>query len=324
VSPPVTLPTSGEPRLRFWHWFKIHPNHYGQVWIRFEDGKSEDISPKYSSSSINGWTPACIDLTKYAGQKVQFLFYFTDYVDGDWPGWFIDDIEIAATPQIDLQAVAEDFEGGWSEWCPNRGNWFVGKPEVGPLAALSGTNCAAVTLTGVSSPISGLSSSLVSPRFLIPDANLNPRLSFQHWFKIHPNHYGQVRIRFEDGQSEDISPKYSGDSLGWTPALLPLGKYAGKVVNFLFYFTDYIDSAFPGWFIDDVRLLPRVINTRPRFEVMNPQLAHALENLQFVVKALDSDPGQTLKYSMDTNTAPSSAQFDEASGTFSWTPTLEE
>jgi hypothetical protein len=181
-----------------------------------------------------------------------------------------------------------------------------------------------VALRGDKFPISPISSSLISPRILVPDASSNPHLSFQNWFKIHPAHSGQVFVSLADGTEEAISIQYNGDSSGWTPALLPLGKYGGKIVRFKFSFGSYVDSTWPGWFIDDVRVIPPVHNARPQFSTVKPQLAHALEKLEFVVKETDADSGESIEYSMDTNSAPVTAQFDAPSGTFSWTPTVAE
>lgn len=324
VSPPMQLPSVTEgPRLRFWQWFRIHPSHYGQVWIRLADGSEEPLSVQYSGSAP-GWSPVSLSLAKYQGQKVQFKFLFTAYVDSDWPGWFIDDVQIETLPPLDLQAGDESFEGGWGDWSVDRGNWSVGKPTIGPGGAITGTNCAAVSLNGEGFPVTPMSSSLLSPRFRLPEATANPRLNFQHWFRIHPSHSGQVWIRLEDGVEEALSIVYNGDSGGWTTALLSLSKYGGKTVQFRFYFAAYVDDDWPGWFIDDVRILPRLGNSRPAFDPVAPQIAHALEPLEFVVKATDPDSGQTLTYSMDTNTAPATARFDAPTRTFSWTPTVDE
>lgn len=279
VSPPVTLPhASQEPRLSFQHWFKIHSLHHGQVFILLEDGTEEAISPRFNGQSPS-WTPTTLDLSKYAEKRVRFKFHFAAYVDGDWPGWFIDDVRLQMTPALDVQAVPEDFERGWNDWFADQGNWHIGAPTIGPNAAFGGTNCAAVALHGHTFPTYPISSSLVSPRFKIPEAALNPRLTFQHWFKIHSLHHGQVWIVPPTGPEEALSLRYTGDSSGWTTALLQLSKYAGQVVRFKFYFTAYVDGSWPGWFIDDVRVLPALRNTRPQFDPVKPQLAHALEIL---------------------------------------------
>ena len=317
--PPATL----EPRLDFWHWFILHPEAYGRLSLLLENGQREELIPNFNGQAP-GWTRVSQDLTRFAGQKIQFSFDFAGYADINWPGWYVDDVQLQFVPPVDIQAATVDFESGWGDWSVELGNWFIGTPAIGPSSGFASSNCVAVALQADRLPLIVNNSPLISPRFLVADAGSNPRLNFQHWFKIHPEAYAEVWVKLDDGKEELLSVRYTGDSSGWTSALLPLSKYAGKVVQFKFLFAGYLDSNWPAWFIDDIRLIPPVRNSRPVFAPAKAELAAPGEMLEIVVKAADTDAGQSLKYSVDTNTLPATAQFDPAAGKLSWTPTVEE
>jgi Putative Ig domain len=324
ASAPIRLPSANsQPRLRFWHLIRIYPDgDYGQVRIRLENGEVEALSQKYDYWSTD-WSPGELDLTKYGGQTVQILFHFVSNSRDAWAGWFIDNVSIETAPRMDMVIAVEGFEQGWGEWYTTKGNWSVGKPETGPTSTPSGVNCAGVLLNG--SYPNGINSALVSPRFWVPPAEQNPRLSLQQWFRIYPDgDFGEIRVLLDDGTVETLSPKYDNTSGGWSPVLLPLAKYGGKFVSFMFQFTSNSRDSWEGWFIDDVRVIPPVRNVRPAFTKLPAQLARPNEPLEFTVLATDTDAGQTLTYSMDANSAPANAVFDPATRKFSWTPTVED
>jgi hypothetical protein len=159
---------------------------------------------------------------------------------------------------------------------------------------------------------------------LVPDASTNPRLSFQHWYKIHPLHAGDVRVLLGDGTEEVISTKYAGDSGGWSPALLPLTKYAGKVVRLKFRFGTYVDADWPGWFIDDVRILPPTRNARPQLQPLPAVLATVGSPVELQLMATDVDSNQTIRYSILGGGGLTDATLDALSGKFTWRPASNE
>ena len=77
-----------------------------------------------------------------------------------------------------------------------------------------------------------------SQPFVVPAANLNPRLRFWHWWSFACADYGQVQISTNNGASWiNLSPGYWNDSSGdWTRAWLDLTAYAGQTVRLGFYF----------------------------------------------------------------------------------------
>ncbi len=75
-----------------------------------EAGMGVDLGPGYNGRSA-GWVQERIDLTPFAGQKVQLRF---EYVTDDGPlraGWLLDDVEV---PELRYRHDAEADDGGWS------------------------------------------------------------------------------------------------------------------------------------------------------------------------------------------------------------------
>jgi immune inhibitor A len=101
---PVTLPANAY--LDFQTNFDIEPYYdYGVVQISTNGGVSwanlysPDICA-FNNGQIFGWTgewvPAHYDLSAYAGQSVRIRFYYkTDWIE-TYPGWYVDEILLAA------------------------------------------------------------------------------------------------------------------------------------------------------------------------------------------------------------------------------------
>jgi hypothetical protein len=342
VSPSFLVPPASQnPRLRFMHWFSIDTSapyfgeipDYGQVKVLMPDGTEQPISPQFNGTS--DWTPASVDLTKYAGTAVQIEFYFYSNTENQSSGWFIDDVELRTGDHAflaresngsELFAGTESFDNGWGDWAATRGNWQVGAPQNGPGKAWSGNFCAGIVLTGKYP--AQVSSSLVSPPFVVPAATQSPRLRFMHWFSIDNSapyfgeiaDYGQVKVILPDGSEQTLSATYNGTS-DWTPALLDLSKYAGKTIQVEFYFYSNTENQSSGWFIDDVQLLPPVGNHPPSFTAVPSQTASEGSTLTLKFQATDPDPGQAVAYSLDPDTAPTGATIDPVTGVFTWAPT---
>ncbi|MBM3287962.1 MAG: hypothetical protein FJY88_11525, partial [Candidatus Eisenbacteria bacterium] len=92
------------PRLRFWHWFSMSTDDYGYVQIQVEGGSWQQLSGTYTSVSSGVWTRPSLELTAYAGQRIQVAFYFYSHNYGGGgedvsSGWYVDDIElVTGTP----------------------------------------------------------------------------------------------------------------------------------------------------------------------------------------------------------------------------------
>ncbi|MHC1776274.1 MAG: choice-of-anchor J domain-containing protein [Lentimicrobium sp.] len=103
ISPVFTVPASNlNPGLRVWHWHDFASDDFGKVQIKIS-GNPEWIDLSDTMQNQNSlcdiWTNEILDLSAYAGQNVQFCFYFhssTSYYGGTYvsSGWYIDDISI--------------------------------------------------------------------------------------------------------------------------------------------------------------------------------------------------------------------------------------
>jgi hypothetical protein len=318
LSPPFVVPSADQnPQLRFHHWFSTYGGDFGEVQIIEESGATVVISPRYDG--VSDWARAILSLTNFGGKKVRIGFRYVSNPDSfNSSGWFIDDVGVS-TGDFHFRGV-ERFETGASDWAPTRGNWQIGKPTHGPGAAFGGTNCAAVHLSQPHPSIAD--SALVSPPFVVPAADQNPRLRFQHWFSMYGGDFGEVRVREGTNAPQSISDKFSGNS-DWTRATLALSSFAGKTIQVELYFASNSDSFnAAGWFIDDLELLTAApANAWPALQVAGAQIAPATGAVSFTAKATDPDAGQFLTYSLDPSTTMEGAVVNAQTGAFTWEPT---
>ncbi|MBN2088449.1 choice-of-anchor J domain-containing protein [candidate division KSB1 bacterium] len=258
----VVPPAAENPRLRFWHWFSFSTKDYGKVQIKAGKGSWQDISIQYTGVS-SVWTYPYLDLSAYAGITVNISFIFHSADDGSQggdvsSGWYIDDIALITGP-VFLNTL-ETWEDGLNNWSPEKGTWEVGQPapDVGPGKAYSGQNCAATVLAGDYTDYAD--ARLISPVFIVPAADQNPRLRFWHWYSFSANDYGKIQIKVGNGSWQDISAKYTGKSGVWTYPYIDLSNFSGMSVRISFYFRSADDNfqgadVSAGWYIDEVTLL---------------------------------------------------------------------
>jgi bacillopeptidase F (M6 metalloprotease family) len=117
--------TSSPIKLSYWTWYDIEKDwdyvHLaastdGQNWELLNTPSGTDYNPSGASygwsytGQSNGWIQEEVDLSKFAGQKVQLRFeYITDaLLNGD--GFFLDDVSVDA---ISYQSDFETDDGGW-------------------------------------------------------------------------------------------------------------------------------------------------------------------------------------------------------------------
>ncbi len=111
--------------MSYWTWYNIEKNYdyvyveastNGQDWamVKTPSGTTDNpVGSNYGigySGSSSGWIEQTVDLSQYAGQKVQLRFeYITDdEVYGE--GFLLDDVSI---PQINYRTDFEVDDGGW-------------------------------------------------------------------------------------------------------------------------------------------------------------------------------------------------------------------
>ena len=260
ISPPVEIPPADKnPRLRFFHWydFTINDEDYGKVQIKVIGNQNWEDLPagEFRNRSGGIWTKSFIDLSDYAGLKVQIAFYFhsDDYYTS--LGWYIDDVSIETGLLVFNNP--ECWETGFNDWYVDYGTWDVGPPIIVPDSAYQGENCVGTILDD--NYWSYTDTRLTSPPVEIPPADKNPRLRFYHWydFKINDEDYGKVQIKVIGNQNWEDLPNgefrnRSGDI--WTRPFFDLYDYAGLKVQIAFYFhsDDYYTSL--GWYLDCITI----------------------------------------------------------------------
>ena len=140
----------------------------------------------------------------------------------------------------------------------------------GPGAAYAGTNCAGTGLTGNAPPYQ--STRLISPVFVVPAANQNPRLRWWQWFRFGSDTSqgtdgGDFQISTNDGASWQTLASYGGGTFGasggWSQPSIDLSGYGGQSVQVAFHFHSQRDDngGEPGWFVDNVTLVTGPITT---------------------------------------------------------------
>ncbi len=88
-----TLTSSDETIvLKFDEWYQLESSYdFGYVYIRANGGSWIQLSNRTGSSD---WIETEIDLTTYAGDDVEILFYFTSNSSNEYAGWYIDNVKI--------------------------------------------------------------------------------------------------------------------------------------------------------------------------------------------------------------------------------------
>lgn len=123
--------TSSPIKLNYWTWFDIEKDwdyvHLaastdGQNWTLLKTPSGTDYNPSGASfgwsytGQSNGWIQEEVDLSQFAGKKVQLRFEYITDAEINGEGFFVDDINIDA---INYQSDFEADDGGW------RANGFV-------------------------------------------------------------------------------------------------------------------------------------------------------------------------------------------------------
>lgn len=263
ISDPVMVPAASEyPRLRFWHWFRFGGGDNGEVQVSTDGGNTWDtISPVYESSSGNVWTYASLDLSPYAAESVRIAFDLhtrdtATFGTNPGPGWYID--RTAIVTGLPMVANPEDFEDGIGDWSAERGSWQIGTPTGSPDCH-SDSLCAATVLDN--NYVDNVDTRLISPPFIVPEADEQPSLLFWHWFSFGGGDNGEVQISTDGGVTWDSLHTVSGSSSGvWSPSTHDLTPHAGETAQIAFDLRTRDTATFgtnpgPGWYIDDLSIL---------------------------------------------------------------------
>ena len=93
-SPSFTVPPAGT--LAFWHWLFKESSccDYGYVGISVDGGATFTNLATFSIGTTAGWAQASYSLASYSGQIAILRWRFTSDGNVNYPGWFIDDVEV--------------------------------------------------------------------------------------------------------------------------------------------------------------------------------------------------------------------------------------
>ena len=257
----VPLPAEN-PRVRFWHWYDFQDGGEAVVEIKTADGGWQALSTNYTWSSGGIWSYPSLDLSPFAGQRVNLAFHFRGKAPYRKTSWFIDEVSLLTGPEV--MGNSEGFELGLGDWAVERGTWAVGAPQAtnGPATAFRGQKCAGTSLLG--NYADTVDSRLISPPFAVPGLEQTPRLRFWHWYRLGDEDVLWVEIREAGGAwtaryeiNAQALPGSGGDV--WTPPFIDLRDYAGKTIQVAFRFqandaTPRASDNNAGWYIDEVSL----------------------------------------------------------------------
>jgi hypothetical protein len=312
VSPALVVPAADQnPRIQYWHWWSFNSGDWGRVQVSSDNGVTwQNLSEQYSTDSSGRWTRPILNLSAYAGKTIRLGFYFEShnvYGSNVGPGWYIDEVQIVTGPVTEWPSSGmELFEdiGAQDRWVADLGIWEVGVPTNtnGPAPNAQGNRAhqgAGVLATILSGNYTDDRASRIRSRpFLVPAAGQNPKLRFWHWWNFNAGDGGRVQVTIDNGGTwKDLSPSYTTDSSGqWTRSTLDLNAYAGQTIRLGFYFEShnvYGSNVGPGWYIDEIELLPAPVTTAPPTErdtILNNGASHVASWAYY------TDPGSARWY----------------------------
>ncbi len=168
----------------------------------------------------------------------------------------------------------EGFEGGVANWTP-AGDWQIGAPTAGPLAAHGGTNCAATNLSGNYS--NGANAMLtLTTQLAIPGGAAEPVIEFYAYVdtegtSVYMQDYVELLVKkqtdtwesatkavFITGPSSlldsSTKTKIGGKSESWNLFGASLTPFKGQTVQIAFRFRSDAEITASGIYIDDIHI----------------------------------------------------------------------
>ena len=292
ISPKFIVPSAEQnPRLRLWHWYAFNSGDSGTIQVRIGNGAWTNLA-SFTSTSGGVWSQPAVSLAAYAGRTVDlgFLFQSSNVYHGGGegnveigPGWYLDELRIE-TGQYTFPNP-ESFEGGWGDWSADGGVWEIGRPSSGPKAAHAGQQVAATVLAGdypdAYGAVDGATSRLISPKFIVPPAEQNPRLRLWQWYAFNSGDSGSIQVRIGNGAWTNLATFASTSGGVWSQTAVSLAAYAGKTVNIGFLFQSFnvyhgggegnVEIG-PGWYLDEVRIQSDILARVPNQTVVEETL----------------------------------------------------
>ena len=169
----------------------------------------------------------------------------------------------------------EDFESGLGDWNVQGGVWAIGVPTFGP-SAHSGQNVAGTVLDNDYPSLA--EARLISPSFVVPEANAEPRLKYAYWCDTeHPVDFGEVLIQV-GGVWQAVGERVSGGLPHWNQRIVGLAAYAGQSVRIGFHLSSDGSIGAAGWYLDDIALEVGPMRFEPQMDFESDLLDWSVEN----------------------------------------------
>ncbi|MET3194132.1 S8 family serine peptidase [Gottfriedia sp. OAE603] len=93
-SPPIVLP-KGSAYLQFKNWYDVEENiDRAFVLVKGDEDENWYILASYGGTKTEGYSNEEIDLSEYAGKKINIAFAFISNESNNKQGWFIDDVRL--------------------------------------------------------------------------------------------------------------------------------------------------------------------------------------------------------------------------------------
>ncbi len=110
---------------------------------------------------------------------------------------------------------------------------------------------------------------LVSPAFLVPPGDQNPRLRLWQWYSINGHDFVEVQIKVGTNNWQSLATYTATSSGVWSRPSLDLSAYAEQTVQIGFYFEshgyaagmNYYTDVSSGWYLDEVTLVTGPVQT---------------------------------------------------------------
>ncbi|CAG0936462.1 tRNA(Glu)-specific nuclease WapA [Thermoflexales bacterium] len=248
--------------VTWWQWLYSEPNYDpARVEVSNDGGNNwTTVYGPFMGEISSVWTPITVALdSSYAVSNFQVRFHLNADESFQFPGWYIDDIQIQTESDLSYNVYAESFEGdpgGYSISLTGHTSWEPGEPTSGPGYAYSGSNVWATNLYGdyfenedgyVVSPLIDLSSY----------SGERPVLRWQQWLETEAgldlaslevsNNDGQGWARVYGGVSGNV------DTDDWRERQVVLNTWdATSDFRLRFRLSSDAVTQYAGWYLDDV------------------------------------------------------------------------
>lgn len=267
----IDLGTARMPVLTFWHRYSFQTNQdWGYVEVRESGGSWTRLYALTGAAA--SWLDERVDLTGYAGKKVDIRFRLVSDGATQNDGWYIDDIRVGETQYAAIPyPFADDMDGA-----ATADNWHSSSWQ-----RVNATRNDVTSKAFTDSPEGKYGyttqSELVLSNVMDLSKAVHPKLTFWHKYETanldnyswYDDEYDYCRVYISDfyghGGTYHELANYKGES-DWTQASIDLSNYAGlSKIRIKFVLIDSLDGdgnanrsftehAYTGWTLDDVRI----------------------------------------------------------------------